>query len=155
MRRDTLKLRQHPESSPAERLPSSDWHPPVRVKAIAILAAVLLTAGASLALFDPTMLVGKGAQMNPAARVFAGYLFSRNLAVAALMAGALALRARKALGTLLTLTALIQFGDAAMDCYEQRWSIVPVVVFLGLAFLIGAGSALGHSAWKINNWRDS
>jgi hypothetical protein len=93
--------------------------------------------------------------MNNAARVFAGYLFSRNFTLAALLASALALRARNALAALITLTALVQFVDAAVDCYEQRWAIVPAVIVLGIAFLIGAGSTLGRPAWKIATWRDS
>ena len=92
--------------------------------------------------------------MNNAARVFAGYLASRNLSLAALLAGALALRARKALGSLIMLTALIQFIDAAVDCYEERWAIVPVVIVLGLGFLTGAGFALGRPVWRLEVWRD-
>jgi hypothetical protein len=110
-----------------------------------------LALGAFFALFDPALLVGQGEQMNTAARVFAGYLFSRNVAVAALLAGTLAFRARKALGALLALTALIQFLDGAVDCYEQRWAIVPVVVVLGLAFLSAVGTTLGRSMWGIKN----
>jgi hypothetical protein len=133
----------------------SKWHPPARVQVIALLGAALLALGACLALFNPALLVGKGDQMNSAARVFAGYLVSRNLSLAALLAGALILRARKALGSLIALTALIQFVDAAVDCYEGRWAIVPVVIVLGLGFLIAAGSTLGGPVWKIEVWRDT
>jgi hypothetical protein len=148
-------VRKYSDRPRVEQSSLSNWRPPARVQVIAILGATLLALGAFLALLNPALLVGKGEQMNNAARVFAGYLVSRNLSLAALLAGALALRARKALGALITLTALIQFVDAAVDCYEQRWAIVPVVVVLGLAFLIGAGSTLGRSVWKIEVWRDS
>lgn len=92
--------------------------------------------------------------MNNAARIFAGYLISRNLSLTARLAGARALRAGKVLGDFLTLTALIQFVDAAVDCSEQRWAVVTVMVLLGLAFLTGPGSALGRSVWKIAPGRD-
>jgi len=114
-----------------------------------------LALGAFLALLNPALLAGKGEQMNNAARIFAGYLISRNLSLTARLAGARALRAGKVLGDFLTLTALIQFVDAAVDCSEQRWAVVTVMVLLGLAFLTGAGSALGRSVWKIAPWRDS
>jgi hypothetical protein len=148
-------MREYSDSPPQEQSSPSKWHPPALVRVIVLLGAALLALGALLALFNPALLVGKGEPMNNAARVFAGYLASRNLSLATLLAVTLALRARKGLGSLITLTALIQFVDAAVDCYEQRWAIVPVVVVLGLAFLMGAGSTLGGPVWKIEVWRDS
>lgn len=148
-------MRQYSDRPPVEETLLSNWRPPTGVQVIALLGAALPVLGAFLAIFNPAMLVGKAEEMNNAARVFAGYFVSRNLSLAALLAGALALRARKALGSLLTLTALIQFVDAAVDCYEQRWAVVPVVVALGVAFLVGAGSTLGRPVWKTEVWRDS
>ncbi len=139
---------------PVKQASPPSWYPRAHVKVIVLFGAVLLAFGAYVALFNPMLLIGKGEQMNNSARVFAGYLFSRNLALAVLLAGALALRARRVLGGLVALTALIQFIDAAVDCYEQRWAIVPVVVLLGVAFLIGAGSILERPVWKIDAWRD-
>ena len=52
------------------------------VSAIVLLAALLLTAGAIIALVHPAMLVSPGAAITPATRVYADYLFSRNLALA-------------------------------------------------------------------------
>ena len=132
----------------------STWNPRAYVKIIVLFGAVLLAFGAFLAIFNPALLVGRDEQMNNSARVFAGYLFSRNFALAVLLAGALALRARRVLGGFVTLTALIQFVDAAVDCYEQRWAVVPIVVLLGVAFLTAAGSILGQPVWNMNAWRD-
>lgn len=126
---------------------------PVWIRMIVLLGALLMTIGALLPLFDPSMLTGKGQEINGAARIFAGYLFSRNLAVAALLVCALIMGARKALGTLMLLTAAIQLVDAVVDSYEQRWTIVPGVVVLGVTFLIAAGGTLGSPAWKMKFWR--
>ncbi len=140
-----------PEGKQASR---STWYPRAHVKVIVLFGVVLLAFGAFLALFKPMLIVGKGEQMNNSARVFAGYLFSRNSALAALLAGAFALRARTLLAGFVALTALIQFVDAAVDCYEQRWAIVPIVVLLGVAFLFAAGSILGRPVWNLKAWRD-
>jgi hypothetical protein len=148
-------MREYSDYPPVEQSSPSNWHPVAWVQVTALLGAALLALGGFLALFNPVLLVGKGDHMNSAARVFAGYLVSRNLSLAALLVGALILRARKALGSLITLTALIQFVDAVVDFYEQRWAIVPVVVVIGLAFLIAARSTLGRPIWKIEAWRDS
>jgi hypothetical protein len=125
----------------------------VWVRVIVLLGAFLMTIGALLALFDPSMLVGKGQEINGAARIFAGYLFSRNLAIAALLVCALLMRAQRALGTLMLLTAAIQLVDAVLDSYEQRWTIVPGVVVLAVAFLIAAGEVSGGPVWKMKFWR--
>lgn len=146
-------MREYSDHPPVEESSLSNWHPPAWVQVIALLGAALLALGGFLAVFNPALLVGKGDEMNSAARVFAGYLVSRNLSLAALLAGALILRARRAFSSLMTLTALIQFVDAAVDCYEQRWAIVPVVVILGSAFLVAAGSTLGRAVWRIGAWR--
>ena len=99
------------------------------------------------------MLVGNGEEMNAAARIFAGYLFSRNLAIAALLVGALIAGARKALGTLMLLTAAVQLIDGVVDSYEQRWMIVPGVVVLGCLFAMAAGGVVGSPVWKTKFWR--
>lgn len=87
----------------------STWSPRAHVKVIVLFGAVLLAFGAFLAIVNPTLLVGKGEQMNNSAQVFAGYFFSRNLGLAVLIVGALVLQTRKVLGGFVALTALIQF----------------------------------------------
>ena len=113
-----------------------------------------MSLGALIALVSPEMLVGKGDEINGAARVYAGYLVSRNLATAALLLGALSIRARGALGTLMVLTAVMQIFDAGVDCFEERWAVVPGVLVLGIAFLIGAARTVGKPLWKTESWRE-
>jgi hypothetical protein len=112
------------------------WFP----KAIAILGAILLATGAGIALFRPAMLVSPHAEINEAVHIYAGYLASRNLSLAIALLLALALRARRALHTLLLLVAMVQSLDAVMDCLEHRWTIVPGVVLLALLFFLASAS---------------
>ena len=60
------------------------WFP----KATSILGAILLTAGACIALLRPVMLASPHDEINGAVHIYAGYLASRNfsLAIALLMA---------------------------------------------------------------------
>jgi hypothetical protein len=83
------------------------------VSTIALAGAALLTLGGILALVNPAMLVGRAAEIDAAARVYAGYLVSRNLAVAAML-GAWIIRARAVLSGALLLTAMIQFLDVRL-----------------------------------------
>jgi hypothetical protein len=61
--------------------------------AIVVAGAVLMILGGIIALVNPAMLVAKGEEINGAARVYAGYLVPRNLAIAAMLLGALIVRA--------------------------------------------------------------
>ncbi|HEY0784840.1 MAG TPA: hypothetical protein VGD62_03155 [Acidobacteriaceae bacterium] len=108
------------------------------MNAIAILGAVLLFVGAVVALVRPAMLVSPGDEINGATRVYAGYLASRNMAIGIALVAALLYRARGALRDLMLLYALIQGLDAAMDCVEGRWAILPGVLVLGALFLFAA-----------------
>ena len=85
---------------------------------IVIVGALLLAAGAVIALLHPALLVAPGEEINGAARVYAGYLVSRNLAIAAMLLGTFILRARRALSHVMVLTAVIQILDAVIDGWE-------------------------------------
>ena len=111
---------------------------PVWVCIVVLVGSLLMIVGAMIALVRPATLVEKGEEINAAVRVYAGYLFSRNLAIAVMLLFALRASARKALSTLMMLTALIQLLDALVDCLERRWAVLPVVFVIGLAFSIGA-----------------
>jgi hypothetical protein len=113
-----------------------------------------MAAGAVIALIHPAMLISAGAEINAAARVYAGYLVSRNLALAAMLLGMLAVRARGVLGSLMLLTACMQLLDAGMDCLEGRWALVPGVLVFAIVFLIGAARLSGQAFWKPAAWRD-
>jgi hypothetical protein len=127
------------------------WFP----KAITILGAILLAAGAGIALFRPAMLVSPQAEINEAVRIYAGYLASRNLSLAIALLLALALRAKRALHTLLLLVAMVQSLDAVIDCLEHRWTIVPGVAILALLFFLASASLSGYPFWKIQAWNDA
>ena len=108
------------------------WWLPV----IVAVGGGLMILGAVIALLNPAMLLSKGAEINGAVRVYAGYLVSRNLAL-----GALVRRARGALSVLMLLAGVIQILDAVIDGAEGRWVLVPGVAVLGIAFLFGANEA--------------
>ena len=127
------------------------WWP----KAIAVLGALLLAAGALIALFHPAMLVSAHDEINGAVHIYAGYLASRNLALAIMLIAALRLGAKGMLNNLLLLVALIQLLDAVMDVIEGRWPVVAGVVVLAMLFFIASGSLSGHPFWKIHAWKQT
>jgi hypothetical protein len=108
------------------------------IAAIVILGVLLTATGGILALVHPETLVGSNAPMNQAAYVYAGYLVSRDLALAAMLLATLALRAYRMLAGLMILTVLTQVIDAVVDATTGRLSLVPIIVILAVAFLIGA-----------------
>jgi hypothetical protein len=120
---------------------------------IVIPGALLLATGAIIALVNPAMLAGGG--VNSATHVYAGYLAARNLALALLLIVMLGMGARRALSTLMVLTAFIQILDAVMNAFEGRWSLIPGVLVIAAAFLLGAGRVTGHPLWTLTAWRDA
>ena len=111
---------------------------PMGTVAIVIIGTLLMAAGGVIALFRPAMLASPGEEINGAVHIYAGYLVSRNLAIAGMLAWKLSVKARGPLTTLMVLTALIQLLDAGIDFVEGRWALVPGVLVLGIAFLLGA-----------------
>ena len=124
------------------------------VRTIVVMGAILMAAGAFIALAHPVMLVSPHAEINDAVRVYAGYLASRNLGLAILLIVAISLRARRTLNTLMLLTVLIQVLDAGIDCVEGRWAILPGVIVLGVLFVVGAAGLSGHPFWKKEAWME-
>jgi hypothetical protein len=137
------------------RLPSENgtirWFP----RATAIVGAILLAAGAGIALFRPAILASSHAEINAAVHIYAGYLASRNLALAVLLLVALAAGARRALNSFLLLVAMVQLFDAVLDCVEGRWAVVPGVSLLALLFLLASASLSGYPFWKTRAWNDA
>jgi hypothetical protein len=116
---------------------------------------ILLTAtGAILALVHPETLVGSDAPMNQAAYVYAGYLVSRDLALAILLLVMLLLKARRVLAGLMALTILTQVIDAIVDLTTGRISLVPPILLLAIAFLIGLMRITGPTFWAASKWQD-
>jgi hypothetical protein len=122
------------------------------VYVIVVLGAILIATGAILAIVQPAMLVSPHDTINGAVHIYAGYLASRNMAMAALLIVLLYLRARHALANLMVLVAFVQVLDAFMDCIEGRWIIAPGVLLFGLVFSIGAMRLSGYPFWRIEAW---
>ncbi|WP_158751027.1 hypothetical protein [Acidobacterium sp. S8] len=74
--------------------------------------------------------------ISPAVRVYAGYLISRNLALAIMLMIAVSLRRQASLRAFVILTALIQVLDAVLDAIEGRWVMVPGVFIFAIAFYL-------------------
>jgi hypothetical protein len=125
---------------------------PLWPRLIVVLGIVLLAAGAVIAVVHPVLLVSPRDQIDEATYVFAGYLASRNMALALMLLVAILLRARKALNILVLLAAAIQLLDIGMDIFEGRWAVVPAVVILGALFLAASARIAGHPFWKAEAW---
>jgi hypothetical protein len=119
---------------------------------IVLIGAMLMASGGVIALVNPAMLVSPHDQINGAVHIYAGYLASRNLCIAALLLVLMAMQKTRALGNLLVLTAFIQLADAILDAVEGRWPIVPGVLVLGVLFFLAAARLSGHPFWKAEAW---
>jgi hypothetical protein len=108
--------------------------------------------GAVIALVQPAMLVSPHDEINGAVHIYAGYLVSRNLAIAILLVALLVLGAKRALGNLMALVGLIQLLDVCMDAAEGRWAIVPGILVFGIVFLVGAARLSGAPFWRTGAW---
>jgi hypothetical protein len=125
---------------------------PLWVNVAVVLGALLMLAGGVIAIVRPAMLVSPQDEINGAVRTYAGYLASRNIALAAMLLMTLSLRARTALSNLMVLTAFIQLLDAGIDCVEGRWPIVPGVMVFGIVFFLGAARLRGCPFWRRQAW---
>jgi hypothetical protein len=125
------------------------------LQAIVLLGALLMVAGALIGLLNPAMLVSPGDEINAAVHIYAGYLFSRNAALAVLLVASLLFRSKATLNTLILLTAFIQLLDAGVDCMEGRWAIAPGVLIFGLLFLVASRRLSGHPFWRKEAWTQS
>jgi hypothetical protein len=108
------------------------------VTTIVILGSLLLIVGAMIALLRPQMLLSPDQPVTPAVRVYAGYLVSRNLALALMLLSELRAAGRVTLHGMMVLYALVQLLDVVMDVMEHRWTVLPVIILLALLFLLGA-----------------
>jgi hypothetical protein len=129
--------------------PETPWWVTVAV----ILGALLMLAGGVIAIVRPVMLVSPHDEINGAVHIYAGYLASRNIALAIMLLLMLSFRARIALSNLMVLTAFIQLLDAGIDCVEGRWPIVPGVLVLGGVFLLAANRLRGIPFWRTEAWQ--
>jgi hypothetical protein len=125
---------------------------PLWVSVLVIAGALLTAMGGVIALVRPAMLVSPHDQINGAVHVYAGYLAARNLALSLMLAGLLVLGARRALGNVMALVALVQLLDVCIDCAEGRWTIVPAALLIGILFSIGAARLSGSPFWRREAW---
>ena len=127
--------------------------PPRWVVAVVLVASVLCAAGAVVAWWHPVLLVSRDSEINQAARVYAGYLISRNLALAVALMTLLGLRCHRMLAGALVLTALIQLLDAAIDAGTGRLPLVPGLTVLAAALLAAATRVSPQHLWHLAAWR--
>jgi hypothetical protein len=122
------------------------------LQTVVFLGALLMVAGGLIALLNPAMLVSPHDEINAAVHIYAGYLFSRNAALAILLIASMIFRAKGTLNTLILLTAFVQCLDGVVDCMEGRWGIVPGVLMFALLFLLASARLSGHPFWRKEAW---
>jgi hypothetical protein len=128
--------------------------PPWWVHPTVILVAVLLGAGAVIALVRPALLVASGADIDAATHVYAGYLATRDAALALVLVVLLALGARQLLAGALLLVALIQVADIVVDATTGRLLLVPGLAVLTALILGAAWKVAPRPLWRIASWRE-
>ena len=129
-------------------------HIPLWVSIVVILGALLIATGAVISKVAPTLLTNSEA-MTGAARVYADYMFARNLPLAVMLLLLLAIKARKMLAGLMVLTALIQIVDVINNLTRGAFLLVPGLLVFAIVFLIGAWQLLGQAVWRVDAWRES
>jgi hypothetical protein len=116
--------------------PSYGPGPPRWVPLAGILVALLFATGAVIALARPALLVASDAAIDAATHVSAGYLASRDSALAVALVVVLVLRARQLLAGALLLAALIQVADIVVDATTGRLVLVPGLAVLTALMLV-------------------
>jgi hypothetical protein len=134
-------------------IPQSVVRIPLWVSIVVILGALLTVTGSVISKVDPTILTN-GSPMTEAARVYADYLFARNLPLAFMLLFLLAIRARRMLAGFMVLTALIQLVDVINDLARGALVLVPGLLVFAIVFLIGAWQLFGQAFWHVDAWRE-
>ena len=124
---------------------------PLWISIVVILGALLTATGAVISKVDPTLLTN-GSPMTEAARVYADYLFARNLPLAVMLLFLLAIRARRMLAGFMVLIALIQLFDVINDLARGAVVLVPGLLVFAIVFLIGAWQLFGQAFWHVDAW---
>jgi len=124
------------------------------VAIVVILGALLTATGAVISKVDPTLLTN-GSPMTDAARVYADYMFARNLSLALMLLLLLALRARRMLAGFMVLIALIQVVDVINDLARGDYVLVPGLLVFAIVFLFGAWRLFGQAIWHVDAWREA
>ena len=135
------------------KISQSVVHIPLWVSIVVIIGALLTATGAIISKVDPTLLTN-GSPMTDAARVYADYLFARNLPLAIMLLFLLAVKARRMLAGFMVLTALIQLVDVINDLARGAFLLVPGLLIFAAVFLIGAWQLFGQAIWHVDAWRE-
>src|SRR5579884_3961403 len=128
-------------------------HIPLWVSIVVILGALLIATGAMISKLAPTLLTN-GQSMTDAARVYADYMFARNLPLALMLFLLLATNARRMLAGLMALTALIQIVDVINDLTRGAFLLVPGLLVFAIVFLVGASQLFGQAVWHVDAWHE-
>ena len=113
------------------------------VIAVVCIGALLTGAGAAISLIDPALLLAPGEAVTGGVQTYAGYLFSRDLAMAAALLIALGLRRPRLLAAFMALTAAVQILDVMVDAATARWALVPGLTVFAATFAFGASRLVG------------
>jgi hypothetical protein len=135
------------------KISQSFVHIPLWISIVVILGALLTATGAIISKVDPTLLTN-GSPMTDAARVYADYLFARNLPLAIMLLFLLAIRARRMLAGFMVLTAFIQLVDVINDLARGAVVLVPGLLVFAIVFLIGAWQLFGQAFWHVETWHE-
>ena len=135
------------------RLSQSFVHIPLWIAIVVILGSLLTAAGAIISKVDPTLLTNNS-PMTDAARVYADYMFARNLPLAVMLLFLLLVKARHMLAGFMVLTAFIQIVDVINDVARGAFLLIPGLLIFAALFLIGAWQLFGQAIWHIDAWRE-
>jgi hypothetical protein len=135
------------------RTPQSVVNIPLWVSIVVIIGALLTATGAVISKVDPTILTNNS-PMTDAARVYADYMFARNLPLAVMLLLLLALRARRMLAGFMVLIAFIQIVDVINDLARGAFLLVPGLLVFAIVFLVGASRLFGQAVWHVDAWRE-
>lgn len=125
---------------------------PLWAGAVVAITAVLMCIGGVIALVQPSMLVAPHVEINEAVRTYAGYLTVRNGVLGLALLFLLGIRAQRSLANLAVIVGLIQIVDFVVDCVEQRWTVAPGVLILGILLLLAASRLSGTPLWRREAW---
>jgi hypothetical protein len=93
--------------------------------------------------------------MTDAARIYADYLFARNISLAIMLLLLLTARARRMLAGFMVLMALIQCFDVLNDLLSRDFMLVPGLLVFAIVFLFGASQLFGQGFWHMSAWHES
>lgn len=147
-------------TQPNDSLQAKDLRTPPSVRRIpwwvniaVILGTLLILTGAVISKVAPTLLTD-GSPMTDAVRVYADYVFARNLPLAVMLLLLLAIRARQMLAGFMVLIALIQIVDVLNDLARGDFLLVPGLLVFAIVFLLGAWQLFGQAIWHRDAWRN-